>query len=653
VNRNQDGMFIYNCSRLIKMYQKVGPQADGGVFCSGVVGIVDVPYMVLEPTHNKQDFADAKEFRHLQKAMGEHLVQYWKDVGIAQQGVSKFWESFGYLSSNWKDLPSPDPKYARKRSMQLQASVQCDLCLKWRILPFSTTNIGKTFPDDWTCQMNQDPSHNRCSCQEQKLNTQEGILKKDSKSQEQKQQALAEDIKKKQEMLDKLKKTKVVTSSKQARHLTDEEDEDEEDNDNDNDEVEEMEEDDEEEVVQRQKSKTKDSTRVITLTQKRGMRSGNGNVTPTRKAVATSSRSSLSPKVRPSSAGRRLAKRNATSESDEEEEPEEEPEGTEEDEDDEPAPPPAKRKTMPGKVPMSRIRTSNKHKTPILSRGSFNKMSTESDEDSEMDDKPKRSGKTKKQMAADSEEDAELPDTPEPDEGMPDETIDPKEVDVGTRVECKVQTKWYLGTITHINKHTGKWKIKFDKYPKDKYDKWFEQNSVDVKIIKAVSKTEPIDAAFGGAQSPSSVTSHDAANETPSSSTPATAAGSIPMSQACEDIANGYRTCLRYFLPPQWVMDKDAVSALGIGELASFQLDDFFDHYEKGLRKLVSSFQLEAQAKQQEAETAKTKLSSVRKMIAKLLKSINEEFDIDPECDTEQVDELLAACVKQALQDQT
>jgi len=67
----------------------------------------------------------------------------------------------------------------------------------------------------------------------------------------------------------------------------------------------------------------------------------------------------------------------------------------------------------------------------------------------------------------------------------------------------------------------------------------------------------------------------------------------------------------------------------------------------------VSSFQQEATAKSSEAETAKTKLATVRKMIAKLLKSINEEFDIDPECDTEQVDELLAACVKQAVQDQT
>lgn len=50
-------------------------------FCPG---IVDVPYLVLEPTHNKQDFADAKEYRHLQKAMGEHMVQYWKDVGIGR-----------------------------------------------------------------------------------------------------------------------------------------------------------------------------------------------------------------------------------------------------------------------------------------------------------------------------------------------------------------------------------------------------------------------------------------------------------------------------------------------------------------------------------------------------------------------------------------
>jgi len=39
--------------------------------CAGVIGVVNVPYLVLEPTHNKQHFADNKEYRHLLKAMGK------------------------------------------------------------------------------------------------------------------------------------------------------------------------------------------------------------------------------------------------------------------------------------------------------------------------------------------------------------------------------------------------------------------------------------------------------------------------------------------------------------------------------------------------------------------------------------------------------
>lgn len=46
------------------------------------------------------------------------------------------------------------------------------------------------------------------------------------------------------------------------------------------------------------------------------------------------------------------------------------------------------------------------------------------------------------------------------------------------------------------------------------------------------------------------------------------------------------RTCLRYFLPPQWIMDKENVSQLSMQELVNFPLDDFFDHYERGLRKV-------------------------------------------------------------------
>jgi len=52
------------------------------------------------------------------------------------------------------------------------------------------------------------------------------------------------------------------------------------------------------------------------------------------------------------------------------------------------------------------------------------------------------------------------------------------------------------------------------------------------------------------------------------------------------------RTCLRYFLPPQWVMDKDSVSGLSFEELASFPLEDFFDHYERGLKKVCVALKI-------------------------------------------------------------
>lgn len=67
-----------------------------------MVGVVDVPYLVLEPTHNKQDFADAKEYRHLLKSMGEHLAQYWKDANIGEF----LWISTGFIwgGKNFTDL---------------------------------------------------------------------------------------------------------------------------------------------------------------------------------------------------------------------------------------------------------------------------------------------------------------------------------------------------------------------------------------------------------------------------------------------------------------------------------------------------------------------------------------------------------------------
>ena len=158
--RRCDGIMVYNCNRLIKMYEKAGPQTEGGVKCAGLVGVVDVPYLVLEPTHNKQDFADHKEFKHLVKSMADHMLQYWKDSKIETQGITKFWDDFGY-SGSWKEDPSEDQKYKIKRMMSVPNMVQCDTCLKWRTLQFSRKMVNVEVPDDWVCAMNTDPSFQR------------------------------------------------------------------------------------------------------------------------------------------------------------------------------------------------------------------------------------------------------------------------------------------------------------------------------------------------------------------------------------------------------------------------------------------------------------------------------------------------------------
>ncbi|XP_059169296.1 ATPase MORC2-like [Physella acuta] len=671
-NRSHDGVFVYNCSRLIKMYEKVGPQNEGGVFCSGVVGIVDVPYLVLEPTHNKQDFADAKEYRHLMRAMGEHMIQYWKDVGIAQQGITKFWESFGYVSSEWKATPSDDIKFVRKRAMQLSVTLQCDMCLKWRMIPFNSNNIGKEFPDHWVCTMNPDQQHNKCSSAEQKLNIPEGVLKKEFKSQEQKKKDLEEEILRKTEMLEKLQKMKVVQSSKDIEVALKKEDK-------------------KEPQIEGRASlsrkakarspspppkspspepppKSRTTGSQSSVASKKNRRSPSP---PARRAQKPSpkpspqvtvkqamkqkkrspspppppkraAKSKPEPKVTP----RRRVQRMESSEEEEEEEEVDENEDNEEDEE------PITRKgrsqnnveseTKEIKRPRAKEQVIEYPEIPVkkqrishLNTEAKKPVEVNNDSSSETSARSTRSRGKGSNLKAESSADEN--------EAQTTDAVDVKdvsiEVDVGTRVEAHINNKWYPGSVIEVNAEDTRWKVKFDHHPKDKYDKWYDKDGSDIKLLDKKKDSSIV---------PSSPSSQDGA-EAPTSSTTTPAV----TSQITEDIANGYRTCLRYFLPPQWIMDKDAITAMSFQELSDFPLDDFFDHYERGLRRLVSNFQTEATLRKQESEDAKTKLVAVRKLIAKLLKSTNEEegnqdFDIDPEESGDQVDELLAACVRQA-----
>ncbi|XP_062600244.1 ATPase MORC2-like isoform X1 [Saccostrea cucullata] len=671
-NRAHDGVFVYNCSRLIKMYEKVGPQTEGGVYCSGVVGVVDIPYLVLEPTHNKQDFADAKEYRHLLKAMGEHMVQYWKDIGVAQQGVTKFWENFGYISQKWKDPPSQDLKFVRKRAMQINVTLQCDNCLRWRTLPFSSNNIGKDFDDDWVCAMNPDVQHNKCSAIEQKMNIPEGVLKKEVKTKEQKTKDIEEEIKKKQELLQKMNKTKAVTSSRQAAEMERKRREEEERQQREEEErkKKEAEKKKREEKRRREEAERererREKERLARLEKARKEREKAERERKAREAAVAAKKRAMSPPAAKSKSTVNNSKSKAIRSPTVSQSSMKNPrvtltnikhtqnfDGSGEEvvnsvgkrkppvsSDSEEPPSPAKRSKATSSVDSdSDLVNSNKHKS----------VETQAD-DTEDEVPPVKRGRRSafSNSVADissCEDDSKVGDN---DVGRLSSTDADSDSEIGTKVEVQVSKKWYTGRVVKVNHADKKWKVKFDNNPRDKYDKWFDKGGTDIKLLNV----HPVSSESTNHTPPSPASSQDTAAETPSSST-ATTAVATSSDQVTEEIANGYRTCLRYFLPPQWIMEKDTITTMTLQELANFPLDDFFDHYEKGLRKLVGNFQTEAAQRKQESDAAVSKLSSVRKLIAKLLKSINEEFDIDPEADGDQVDELLAACVKQAVQSQT
>lgn len=51
-----------------------------------------------------------------------------KYVGIrllAQRGIIKFWDEFGYLSANWNQPPSSELRFKRRRAMEIPTTIQC------------------------------------------------------------------------------------------------------------------------------------------------------------------------------------------------------------------------------------------------------------------------------------------------------------------------------------------------------------------------------------------------------------------------------------------------------------------------------------------------------------------------------------------------
>ncbi|XP_050836317.1 ATPase MORC2 isoform X5 [Serinus canaria] len=629
--RELDGMFIYNCSRLIKMYEKVGPQLEGGMACGGVVGVVDVPYLVLEPTHNKQDFADAKEYRHLLKAMGEHLAQYWKDVAIAQRGIIKFWDEFGYLSANWNQPPSNELRYKRRRAMEIPTTIQCDVCLKWRTLPFQLSSVEKNYPDSWVCSMNPDPEQDRCEAAEQKQKVPLGTLKKDLKSNEEKQKQLTEKIRQQQKKLEALQKTTPILSQADLKKLPLE-----------------VTTRPSREHTRTQRPRSPPLPDVIknapsrppgssppnkSCTQLKKSSSERPNTSSSKLAsmlfkeeastsrmhhhtvTAGKSNSTLKTLAKPGTSMKSLSGQQS-------------PKSSRETPNPKAAKVPAVRKSASGRC---------------LQASSTRKRALNIPEDgSEEEGEPKKERtKRGKFLAVKEEKDSSEVVVELTDSAGEEELLELKKAqkDKGLHVEVRVNKEWFTGRVTAVERvrHAIRWKVKFDYVPTDTTprDRWVEKGSEDVRLMKPPSPEY---------QAPDTQQEEEVVMAEPSTSDciriePDTT-GPSSSQETVDLLVQMLRNCLRYFLPPSFPVSKNELSSMSSEGLLAFPLKEYFKQYEVGLQNLCNSYQTRADARAKACEEnlrnlerklreTEEKLQKLRTNIMALLQKVQEDIDIN------------------------
>uniref|UniRef100_A0A8C5PVI5 MORC family CW-type zinc finger 2 n=1 Tax=Leptobrachium leishanense TaxID=445787 RepID=A0A8C5PVI5_9ANUR len=630
--RELDGMFIYNCSRLIKMYEKVGPQLESGMACGGAVGVVDVPYLVLEPTHNKQDFADAKEYRHLLKAMGDHLAQYWKDVGIAQKGIVKFWDEFGYISANWNQPPSSDLRFKRRRTMEIPTTIQCDMCLKWRTLPFQLNAADQEYPDTWVCAMNPDPEQDGCEAPEQKQKLPIGVLKKDAPTAEEKKKQLSEKIKQQQVKLTAMEKVIPVRSNADVKKLP-------------------------LEVTTRGAQASSESRpprprspplpaiikhSAKPVSPKAGVQKTSRAVTNSRQMASTSKPQPQTVTPRPNHTTKTLSRtinilKSSTPV--------------------QPSPSQPAKLARPSPTPSPSVKGKDlkallskrqvPSKTPPISsvkRKSSQQILIDDDEEDEepvvirKPDRPKRSKLADvKQEKKESEEITSPPvDMVSIVVSSPDEDIviaKSAQKDKGLHVEVRVNKEWFTGRVTSVE--TGKqgvrWKVKFDYVPTDTTprDRWVEKGSDDVRLMRPPSPEQ---------QAPDTQQSEPSTSESGRIEPDTTELSTSP--PTLEMLVQTLRNCLRYFLPPNFPISKTELSNMNAEDLIAFPLKEYFKQYEVGLQNLCNSYQNRADGRakasaenlrntEKKLRESEEKLQKLRTNIVSLLQKVQEDIDLN------------------------
>ncbi|KAL7667627.1 hypothetical protein ACOME3_010556 [Neoechinorhynchus agilis] len=189
-NRRRDGAFVYNANRLIRMYERSYPGSNTcNISFPGVVAVVNLPPTIIEPMHNKQNFAHGREYRYLLKVLYDFMTSYVTDIGYYKEDQNMFWQRYGYcLNNDWsRELePRNEPEFVERRNKKLKIAVQCDKCLKWRVLPLGSLDLNERLSIDWECRMHPDPRQANCNAMTIGMDIQRGLIahKKNEKDKE-------------------------------------------------------------------------------------------------------------------------------------------------------------------------------------------------------------------------------------------------------------------------------------------------------------------------------------------------------------------------------------------------------------------------------------------------------------------------------------
>nr|XP_006991365.1 ATPase MORC2B-like [Peromyscus maniculatus bairdii] len=629
-HRDQDGMFIYNCSRLIKMYEKVGPQLEKSMTCGGVVGVIDVPYLVLEPTHNKQDFADAKEYRHLLRAMGEHLAQYWKDIAIAQYGIIKFWDEFGYLSANWNRPPSEELHFKRRRAMQVPTTIQCDLCLKWRTLPFQLSAVEEGYPDNWVCSMNLDPEQDQCEAFELQQKIPMGIFKKAPKTQEERRKQLTEKIRQQQKKLQALKKTKSIRSQGDLKKLP-------------------------LEVTTRpftkcsaqrlhclqlplcgvnKNSRRRPQSMHVPRPPRQLQRASAFYSNPKSPALAAQREAMLQPPETPPKLVSLLVKTVPQT----------------------PLVQSLSTSVVTNPNNLCKVETPEAMKTPVMEKPDppvspspvlcDHKRSLEVSDEEEAEERRKESCKRGRLTVKEEKIQVnELSDNAE-EENPGDLNIAQK--DKGLYVEVRVKGECYKGHVTavEVGENVVWWKVKFEDVPKDTTptDCWVEKGSENVWLMKPSPVYQSTDGQQEGVKEEEDTTDQQAIALQGSSTSdyfrtePDTTAPKTNH-ETTDLLVQILWNCLRYFMPLSFSISKKELGAMNSEELLSLPLKECFKQYEAGLQNLCNSYQSCADSRAKASEESllisqkklretEEKLQKLQTNVRALLQKVQEDIDI-------------------------